>query len=170
MALVYLNEFSSKTEITKHEYQLVGITCLWIASKYEEIYPPKMHNYVDVTDNSYTLQEMKDMEGRIIQSLNFNLTYTTTLNLLEAMSDKWQKERNFKKEMVLTKEALKNLHMCKFLLELSVIAGLYKNFNTATLVLASITLTDSIFKIKSEIKLLDEIQKPDKDTLLKCFR
>lgn len=48
-------------EITKHEYQLVGITCLWIASKYEEIYPPKMHNYVDVTDNSYTLQEMKDM-------------------------------------------------------------------------------------------------------------
>lgn len=103
MALIYLNEFSSKTEITKHEYQLVGITCLWIASKYEEIYPPKMHNYVDVTDNSYTLQEMKDMEGRIIQIMGFNLTYTTTLNLLEAMSDKWQKEKNFKKELVLTK-------------------------------------------------------------------
>lgn len=62
-----------------------------------------MHNYVDVTDNSYTLQEMKDMEGRIIQGMGFNLTYTTTLNLLEAMSDKWQKERNFKKELVLTK-------------------------------------------------------------------
>jgi len=53
---------------------------------------------------------------------------------------------------------------------LAVIAGLYKIFNTATLVLASITLTDSIFKIKSEIKLLDEMQKPDKETLLKCFR
>lgn len=62
-----------------------------------------MHNYVDVTDNSYTIQEMKDMEGRIIQAMGFNLTYTTTLNLLEAMSDKWQKEKNFKKEMVLTK-------------------------------------------------------------------
>lgn len=60
--------------------------------------------------------------------------------------------------------------MCKFLLELAAIAGLYKNYNTATLVLASITLTDSIFKIKSEIKLLDEMQKPDKETLLKCFR
>ena len=52
--------------------------------------------------------------------------------------------------------------MCKFLLELAAIAGLYKNYNTATLVLASITLTDSIFKIKSEINLLDEMQKPDK--------
>jgi hypothetical protein len=92
------------------------VTCLWIASKYEEIYPPKMHNYVDVTDNSYTIQELKDMEGRIIQTLGFNLTYTTALQLLEAMSDKWEKERNIRKELVLTRDAIKNLHMCKFLL------------------------------------------------------
>jgi len=59
------------------------------------------------------------MEGRIIQSLNFNLAYTTTLNLLEAMINKRQKESNFKKMMVLMKKALKYLHMCKFLLELS---------------------------------------------------
>lgn len=50
-----------------------------------------MHNYVDVTDNSYTVQELKDMEGKIIQTLGFNLTYTTALHLLEAMSDKWEK-------------------------------------------------------------------------------
>jgi hypothetical protein len=31
------------------------------------------------------------MEGRIIKSLNFNLTYTTSLNILDALSDKWQK-------------------------------------------------------------------------------
>ena len=155
MALIYLNEFTSKHEITKHEYQLVGITCLWIASKYEEIYPPKMHNYVDVTDNSYTLQELKDMEGRIIQSLGFNLTYTTALNILDVISDKWEKERNIKKELFLTKDSIKNLHMCKFLLELALIANLFKNFNTQTLVLAAITLADSIFKRKSEIKMLD---------------
>lgn len=129
-----------------------------------------MHNYVDVTDNSYTLGEMKDMEGKIIQALDFNLTYTTTLNLLEAMSDRWLKERNFKKELVFTKESQRSLDMCKFLLELASIANLYKTYNTATLVLAAITLTDSIFKIKSKIEILDEDQKPDKETLLKCFR
>ena len=41
-------------EINKKQLQLVGITCLWIASKDEEIYPPKRKNYVVVTDNTYT--------------------------------------------------------------------------------------------------------------------
>lgn len=86
------------------------------------------------------------------------------------MSDKWTKERNFKKDLVFNKEAQRSLDMCKFLLELSSIANLYKTFTTSTLVLAAITLTDSIFKIKSKIEILDEDQKPDKDTLLKCFR
>ena len=34
LALAYLNEYASKYEIIKQEYQLVGIACLWIASKY----------------------------------------------------------------------------------------------------------------------------------------
>lgn len=35
LALSYLNEYAGTTEITKQEYQLVGVACLWIASKYE---------------------------------------------------------------------------------------------------------------------------------------
>jgi hypothetical protein len=45
--------------IKKDEYQLVGIACLWIASKYEEIYPPRMKNYVDVTASTYTAAQLK---------------------------------------------------------------------------------------------------------------
>jgi hypothetical protein len=67
------------------------------------------------------------------------------------MSDKWTKEKNFKKDLVFNKEAQRSLDMCKFLLELASIANLYKTFPTTTLVLAAITLTDSIFKIKSKI-------------------
>jgi hypothetical protein len=54
LALAYLNQYSALVEISKHDYQLVGITCLWIASKYEEIYPPRMQNYIQVTDSSYS--------------------------------------------------------------------------------------------------------------------
>lgn len=54
LALAYLNTYASTTDITKHDYQLVGIACLWIASKYEEIYPPRMQNYIQVTDSSYS--------------------------------------------------------------------------------------------------------------------
>ncbi len=35
LALKYLSDYSALREITKEDYQLVGITCLWIASKYE---------------------------------------------------------------------------------------------------------------------------------------
>ena len=86
LALAYLNEFASKHEITKHEYQLVGIACLWIASKYEEIYPPRMDNYVKVTDSCYTSTELKAMEGKILLALNFQLNYITPLTILEAVS------------------------------------------------------------------------------------
>lgn len=82
LALAYLNAYASLHDISKHEYQLVGITCLWIASKYEEIYPPRMRNYVEVTDSSYSINELKAMEGRILLSLNFALNYTTPLQIL----------------------------------------------------------------------------------------
>lgn len=36
--------------------------------------------------------------------------------------------------------------------------------------MTAISLTDTLFNIKSEIRILDEEQKPNKETLLKCFR
>lgn len=92
LALGYLNVYSSTHDITKHDYQLVGITCLWIASKYEEIYPPRMQNYIQVTDSSYSVQELKNMEGKILLTLNFELQIITPLALIEAASDKWSKD------------------------------------------------------------------------------
>lgn len=84
LALSYLSDYSSLNQIKKDEYQLVGITCLWIASKYEEIYPPRTKNYVEVTADTYSLKDLKTMEGKIIEALKFDLNRTTSLQLLEA--------------------------------------------------------------------------------------
>lgn len=82
LALAYLNHYSALNEISKQDYQLVGIACLWIASKYQEIYPPRMQHYVQVTDCSYTEAQLKAMEGKILLSLHFQLNYTTPLQIL----------------------------------------------------------------------------------------
>ena len=66
LALSYLSDYSALKDISKDEYQLVGITCLWIASKYEEIYPPRTRNYIEVTADSYSLNDLKRTEGKII--------------------------------------------------------------------------------------------------------
>ena len=96
----------------KAEYQLVGVACLWIASKYEEIYPPRMESFIKVTDSSYSVAELKAMEGRIILALKFNLTYTTPLQILEAIAEKWPKEASGK----LTRDSNRTLCLCKFLI------------------------------------------------------
>lgn len=55
-----------------------------MASKYEEIYPPPLKKYVEVTAYTYTASEIKQMEGQIIMALNFNLTKITPLAILRA--------------------------------------------------------------------------------------
>lgn len=45
-----------------------------------------MQNYVQVTDSSYTVSELKNMEGKILLGLKFNLNYTTALQILEGVA------------------------------------------------------------------------------------
>jgi cyclin-A len=66
LAFKYLEEFQSKVPIRKEDYQLVGTACLWVASKYEEIYPPRMKDFVEVTACTYSRAQLKSMEGLII--------------------------------------------------------------------------------------------------------
>lgn len=42
--------------------QLVGVAALFVASKYEELYPPEVHDFVYITDNTYTKDEILKME------------------------------------------------------------------------------------------------------------
>jgi cyclin A len=54
LCINYIDRFSSKVFIKRKDYQLVGVACLLIASKYEEIYPPSASEYVHYTDHAYT--------------------------------------------------------------------------------------------------------------------
>jgi hypothetical protein len=85
LALQYLEEYQSMAVISKEEYQLVGVACLWIASKYEEIYPPRMRDYVEVTAGSYSRLQLKAMEGKIVDALGFDLNRVTPLALLASL-------------------------------------------------------------------------------------
>jgi hypothetical protein len=151
LALAYLNEYCAVAEVTRQDYQLVGVACLWIASKYEEIYPPRMSAFTQVTDSSYSSAELKAIEGKILLALSFNLNRTTSLQILEAVADRWPKDTNGK----LPRDALKTLSMGKYLLELSLFEGMGKTYCVRTLVLSALMLADSVLKGKSDTKPLD---------------
>jgi hypothetical protein len=62
----YVDRYLSKViNIPKQELQLVGVTSLYMASKMEEIYPPKITDYVKSTDDGYKLEQIMTMEINI---------------------------------------------------------------------------------------------------------
>jgi len=52
MAVSYIDRFLSEMEVQRGKLQLVGVTALLLASKYEELYPPAVDEFVYITDNS----------------------------------------------------------------------------------------------------------------------
>lgn len=69
-----IDRYLEKTVVDRATLQLVGITCLSIASKYEEIYPPEMCELVRICDNTYTRQEILGMEKIILETLEYRVT------------------------------------------------------------------------------------------------
>ncbi len=78
-----IDRFLEKVRISKCRLQLVGVASLFIASKYEEIYPPELKDYVYITDRAYSKQDLVDMEFHILNTLSFEITIPTPLRFLE---------------------------------------------------------------------------------------
>ena len=87
MCVSLVDRVCEKTSISKKQYQLVGITCLFIASKYEDIYPPSQYEFTYVCDNAYQQQDVLMMEGMIIGLLDFNLVSNSSLLFQESYAD-----------------------------------------------------------------------------------
>merc|ERR1712168_1780911 len=73
-------------EIGRKKLQLVGITAMWIAAKYEEIYAPEVNDFVYITDNAYSSAELRKMELDILRTLNYNLGRPLALHFLRRNS------------------------------------------------------------------------------------
>jgi G1/S-specific cyclin-E1 len=55
LAVDFLDRFLGITSnLEKNRFQLLGVTCLFIAAKVEEIYPPKVKEFAYVTGNAKT--------------------------------------------------------------------------------------------------------------------
>jgi len=73
-------------EVKRKKLQLVGVSCMWIASKYEEMYAPEINDFVYITDNAYTSLDIRSMELDILRALDFNLGKPLPLHFLRRNS------------------------------------------------------------------------------------
>jgi len=73
---------SFQSDVPKQQLQLLGITCLFIAAKIEEIYPPKMSEFAYVTDGACEEPEITTKELIVLKALNWELCPMTANNWL----------------------------------------------------------------------------------------
>jgi len=72
--------------INRKSLQLVGVTAMFVASKYEEMYAPEIGDYVYITDSAYTQSEIRQQEIEILKVLNFDLGRPLPLHFLRRNS------------------------------------------------------------------------------------
>ncbi|XP_075587851.1 G2/mitotic-specific cyclin-A-like isoform X1 [Dermatophagoides farinae] len=86
LTINYIDRFLSKFSITRQEFQLLGTSALFIASKYEEIYPPELAEFVYITDDSFTKAQILVMEKTILNGLSFDVSVPTSNYFLDMFS------------------------------------------------------------------------------------
>ncbi|XP_066999769.1 G2/mitotic-specific cyclin-A [Anabrus simplex] len=82
LAISYIDRFLSYMSVVRAKLQLVGTAAMFIAAKYEEIYPPDVGEFVYITDDTYTKKQVLRMEHLILQVLGFDLSSPTVLTFL----------------------------------------------------------------------------------------
>lgn len=72
-----VDRFLAVKIVPRRELQLVGISSMLLACKYEEIWAPEVNDFVCISDNAYTREQVLAMEKAILGKLEWYLTVPT---------------------------------------------------------------------------------------------
>ncbi len=81
-----MDRFMSKEMIEVDKLQLLAISSMFVAAKYEEVFSPSIQSYVIVSDNTYSEAEILEAEKFVLQVLDFNMSYPNPMNFLRRIS------------------------------------------------------------------------------------
>ncbi|GAA6059198.1 hypothetical protein JCM10212_005543 [Sporobolomyces blumeae] len=74
IAVNVIDRFLSNRVVSLVKFQLVGVTAMFIAAKYEEIMAPSVEEFVYMTEGGYSREEILKGERIMLQSLEFNIS------------------------------------------------------------------------------------------------
>lgn len=122
------------TDTPKKELQLVGVTAMFIASKYEELFPPDIDDFVYITDETYKKKQILEMEKRIVKVLDFHLGKPLPTHFL----------RRFSKA---AKAADKNHQCAKYLIEMASIDYGTAHYKPSEIAAAALYISLNLFPL-----------------------
>ncbi|XP_062186262.1 cyclin-B2-1-like [Phragmites australis] len=72
-----IDRFLEKQVVPRKKLQLVGVTAMLLACKYEEVSVPVVEDLVLISDRAYTKGQILEMEKLILSTLKFNMSVPT---------------------------------------------------------------------------------------------
>lgn len=82
LAVKMVDQYFSKKFLTKDRFQLLGATCMLMASKYDERLPASIDDFLYICDDAYSRRDMILMEMDVFRTLNFFLGYPLSYRFL----------------------------------------------------------------------------------------
>ncbi|XP_073319866.1 G2/mitotic-specific cyclin-B2-like isoform X2 [Pagrus major] len=86
LTVAVLDRFLQVQPVSRRKLQLVGVTAMLVACKYEEMYAPEVGDFAYITDNAFTKAQILEMEQVVLKTLNFELGRPLPLHFLRRAS------------------------------------------------------------------------------------
>jgi hypothetical protein len=87
LAVDIVDRYLAATRTSRSTLQLIGVTSMLLAAKYEEIWPPEVKDCVYISANTYTREEILKTERSICVALQFKLTLPNIFHFLSRLLD-----------------------------------------------------------------------------------
>merc|ERR1719440_452002 len=85
LAVNLIDRHLTRSTVMRKKLQLVGVVAMFIASKFEEINPPELHDWVYITDKAYTKQDVLMMEVSMLSVLSFQIVVPTCAHFFPSL-------------------------------------------------------------------------------------
>lgn len=135
LAMNMMDRYLSKRVVYKKHYQLVGMTSLWVASKYEDSKEklPSVAQLCKLCSNTYDESAFITMERYVLKTLEYSLGHPTA-------------EAFLKKDLEMSKTDDKLIvrHVAQFLMEITLFQRCFLSFGSSTIATSALYLAQSI--------------------------
>ncbi|CAD6190215.1 unnamed protein product [Caenorhabditis auriculariae] len=146
LTVYILDRMLATKTIGKDELQLVGITAMLVAAKFEEIFSPDMGDYEFITDNTYNRKQIIRMELRVLDTIGFQLTRPCSLQFLRWFS------RELQAEGIINDEDYNYVHvMAKYLGEVALLDASMTHIKPSRIAIAGIVIGLKLRAVDIEI-------------------
>mmetsp|Transcript_46639 Transcript_46639/g.149834 ORF Transcript_46639/g.149834 Transcript_46639/m.149834 type:complete len:378 (-) Transcript_46639:63-1196(-) len=85
LAQYLIDRYLSVRTILRKRLQLLGVTCTFIAAKFEEINPPKASDFAYITNNTYTKDDILKLECVVLSALDFDIVVPTPAHFFDRL-------------------------------------------------------------------------------------